>query len=119
MGGFLFFIIVLGIVGWAVGRAASNNNNSSSRQGREWRCPHGYDEYACNTWCPLHHHCASSGEEAFIPHIEPDSSKYDYDTLPAGGNEDGDWRTVYMDDERYDDREEDEMYDDDRDENGW
>ena len=116
MGGFLFFIIVLGVVGWAAGRAASNSNSSKNR---EWQCPHGYDEYACNTGCPLHHHCAGSGEEAFIPHIEPNSSKYDYDTLPAGGNEDGDWRTVYMDDERYDDREEDEMYDDDRDENGW
>ena len=64
-------------------------------------------------------HCAGNGEEAFIPHIDPNNSKYDYDSLPTGGNEDGDWRTVYMDDERYDDREEDEMYDDDRDENGW
>lgn len=119
MGVFISFIIVLGIVGWAVGKAASNSNNSSSSQSREWQCPHGYDEYACNTGCPLHHHCAGSGEEAFIPHIEPNSSKYDYDTLPASGNEDGDWRTVYMDDERYDDREEDEMYDDDREDNGW
>ena len=70
--GFIFLIIVLGIVGWAVGRAANNSNNSAG----EWRCPHGYDEYACNTACPLHHHCAGSGEE-------------------------------------------DEMYDDDREENGW
>ena len=115
MGGFLFFIIVLGIVGWVAGRAANNSNNSAG----EWRCPHGYDEYACNTGCPLHHHCAGNGEEAFIPHIDPNNSKYDYDSLPASGNEDGDWRTVYMDDERYDDREEDEMYDDDRDENEW
>ena len=115
MGGFLFFIVVLGFVGGVAGRAANNNNSLPE----EWRCPHGYDEYACNTGCPLHHQCAGSGEEAFIPHIDPNNSKYDYDTLPSGGNEDGDWRTVYMDDERYDDREEDEMYDDDRDENGW
>ena len=115
MGGFIFLIIVLGFVGWIAGTAANNNNSLPE----EWRCPHGYDEYACNTGCPLHHHCAGNGEEAFIPHIDPNNSKYDYDSLPASGNEDGDWRTVYMDDERYDDREEDEMNDDDRDENGW
>ena len=34
--------------------------------------------------------------------------------------EDGDWRTVYMDDTRYDDRERDEEYDHDRfDNGGW
>jgi hypothetical protein len=115
MGAFLFFIIVLGAIGWGVGKVAGNSDNVA----REWRCPHGYDEYACNKGCPLYHHCAGCGEEAFIPRIEPGNDKYDYDTLPAGGNEDGDWRTVYMDDERYDDREEDELYDDDKEENGW
>ena len=113
--GLFIFILVLGVVGWLGGSAANNSGSAT----REWQCPHGYDEYACNTGCPLHHHCAGNGEEAFIPHIDPNSSKYDYDSLPASGNEDGDWRTVYMDDERYDDREEDEWYDDDRDENGW
>ena len=109
------FILILGVVGLAAGRAANNSSHSAC----EWRCPHGYDEYACNAGCPLYHHCAGNGEEAFIPHMDPNSSKYDINTIPMGGNEDGDWRTVYMDDERYDDREEDEMYDDDREENGW
>jgi hypothetical protein len=35
------------------------------------------------------------------------------------GFEDDDWRTVYMDDERYDDREADEWFDDDREDNAW
>lgn len=113
--GLFLFILVLGAIGWFVANAANNSGDAT----REWRCPHGYDEYACNTGCPLHHHCAGNGEEAFIPHIDPNNSKYDYDSLPASGNEDGDWRTVYMDDERYDDREKDEMHDDDREENGW
>ena len=113
MGLFIFIVVLL--FGVIAGVAGKNTDNSGAS---EWYCPHGYDEYACNTACPLHHHCAGSGEEAFIPHIDPNSSKYDYDSLPTGGNEDGDWRMVYMDDTLYDEREEDELYDDDRDING-
>ena len=109
--GLFLFILILGAIGWFVGKAASNGNGS------EWRCPHGYDEYACNKGCPLHDHCVGCGDEHFLPRW---TERHGTDTTyPASGNEDGDWRTVFMDDERYDEREEDEMHDDDREENGW
>lgn len=115
MGLLVLTMAILGAIGWVTKKAAGDSNDNRS----EWRCPHGYDCYACSKGCPLYEQCLGTGEEAFIPNIEPDNEKYNYDTLPSGGNEDGDFRTVYMDDERYDEREEDEMYDDDRNENGW
>lgn len=113
MGLFILALLFLGGVGWFVAHAANNSDN-----GAEWRCPHGYDEYACNKGCPLHDHCVGSGEEHYLSRWT-EKHGTDNTIYPMHGNEDGDWRTVYMDDERYDDREEDEMYDDDRDENGW
>ncbi|MBR2859900.1 MAG: hypothetical protein IKB90_07475 [Alistipes sp.] len=56
--GFIFLIIVLGIVGWAVGKAASN-----SGQHQEWRCPHGYDSFGCQPHCPLYEHCWGKRED--------------------------------------------------------
>ena len=53
--GFIFLIIVLGFVGWAVGKAASN--------GSEWRCPFGYDSFGCQPHCPLYEHCWGKRED--------------------------------------------------------
>ena len=94
-------------------------------------CPWGYHNYGCQPECPLHEHC-------WGPH--PNSSKtthhsnnfwshQDFNSESEHGflsdnttaqHEDGDWRTTYMDDIRYDDRERDEEYDHDRfDNGGW
>lgn len=116
MWAFLFVVAVLCVVGWAAGKAASNNADECS----DWHCPHGYDNFACSTSCPFYNNCLSNGEDAFIAKKgETGSYFFRENTIPTDHNEDGDWRTVFMDDERYDEREEDELYDDDRENHGW
>ncbi|MBE6197721.1 MAG: hypothetical protein E7141_03470 [Rikenellaceae bacterium] len=49
---FLAILLVLGVVGLVVGKAASSNPPSG-----EWECPHGYDDFSCQPCCPLYEHC--------------------------------------------------------------
>ena len=49
---FLAILLVLGVVGLVVGKAASSNPPSG-----EWECPHGYDDFGCQPSCPLYEHC--------------------------------------------------------------
>ena len=57
---------------------------------------------------------------SFWQHQDSDSGQSFLPDTPTSQNEDGDWRTTYMDDIRYDDRERDEEYDHDRfDNGGW
>ena len=53
-------------------------------------------------------------------HQDSDSGQSFLPDTPTSQNEDGDWRTTYMDDTSYDDREYDQRHDDDRfDNGGW
>lgn len=94
-------------------------------------CPWGYHDYGCQPECPLHEHCwgphpksenKTHHDHSFWQHHDSDSDSgqsFLSDNTTAQ-QEDGDWRTVYMDDTRYDDRERDEEYDNDRfDNGGW
>ena len=96
-------------------------------------CPWGYHNYGCQPECPLHEHCwgkypksrdTTHHDHSFWSHQDSGSgSNYNSEesflpNVPTPQNEDGDWRTVYMDDTRYDERERDEEFDHDRDNNG-
>ena len=96
-------------------------------------CPWGYHNYGCQPECPLHEHCWGKHPESrntthhdhnFWSQQDSGSSSnsnsghgFLSDNMTAQ-QEDGDWRTVYMDDTRYDDRERDEENDHDRFNNG-
>jgi len=92
-------------------------------------CPWGYHNYGCQPECPLHEHCwgshpmkenSTQHNHSFWQHQDSDSGQSFLPNTPTSQNEDGDWRTTYMDDIRYDDRERDEEYDHDRfDNGGW
>ena len=90
-------------------------------------CPWGYHKYGCHPDCPMHEHCwgphpmkenSTQHNHSFWEHQDSDSGQSFLPDTPTSQNEDGDWRTVYMDDTRYDDREHDEEFDHDRDNNG-
>ena len=90
-------------------------------------CPWGYHRYGCHPDCPMHEHCwgphplkggSSHHNHGFEQHQDSDSGHSFLPDVPTFQNEDGDWRTTYMDDTRYDDRERDEEYDYDRSDNG-
>ena len=92
-------------------------------------CPWGYHYYGCQPECPMHEHCwgphpmkenSTQHNHSFWQHQDSDSGQSFLPDTPTFQNEDGDWRTTYMDDIRYDDRERDEEYDHDRfDNGGW
>ncbi len=96
-------------------------------------CPWGYHNYGCQPECPLHEHCWGKHPESrntthhdhnFWSQQDSGSSSnfnsghgFLSDNMTAQ-QEDGDWRTTYMDDIRYDDRKRDEENDHDRFNNG-
>ncbi len=106
-------LIVLLVIFSATKAFLCDEDNSNG-----WKCPYGYDNYGCTTLCPMHSHCFENREDAFTARKDAEHHSF-LPHIPERVNEDGDWRTVYMDDERYDEREEDELFDDDRDDNGW
>ena len=89
-------------------------------------CPWGYHDYGCQPNCPMHEHCWGPNTMN-NDHSNDNSAEHNHfgrgflpDVPARPENEDGDWRTVYMDDTRYDDRERDEEFDNDRfDNGGW
>ena len=101
-----------------IGSVASGSRNSRGQSSR-WQCPHGYDDYGCSAGCPLYNHCIGDAESSSIRGGWYDDDRCDFNSSSTMGFEDDDWRTVYMDDERYDDREADEWFDDDREDNAW
>ena len=100
-------------------------------------CPWGYYKYGCQPDCPMHEHCWGphpmkgksthhnhnhnhNHNHRFERHNDSDSGQSFLPDVPTFRNEDSDWRTTYMDDTRYDDRERDEEHDHDRfDNGGW
>lgn len=84
-------------------------------------CLHGYSN-GCQPHCHLYEHCWGIREERQNKEsIYSDllSSLAEPIKIETPVNEDGDWRTVYMDDTLFDDREYDERNDHDSLFNGW
>ena len=99
-------IIVVSIFGWVIYKLISGGSNTKE-------CPYGYQDYGCQPICPLYEHCWGSRQDS-----DSDLGHGFLSDNMTAQQEDGDWRTVYMDDTRYYDRECDEEFDHDLEDNG-
>ena len=119
--GLIFLIISL------IQKSNMQNSVKNSRSYNEQRgyCPKGFEQgIGCVPNCPLYKHCWGDKKQ------DNDWCDSDHETfsvssffsqpvsIPSSASEDGDWRTVWQDDQRYDDRYEDERNDSDRYNNG-
>ncbi len=101
-------IVVTALLGWIIYKLTARRCGTGE-------CPHGYHDYGCQPICPLYEHCWGSQQDS------DSDSGHDFlsDNMTAQ-QEDGDWRTIYMDDTRLYDSECDEEFDHDLDDNdGW
>ena len=115
-----WLVLIFGVFAWIIAKLTPTRYYTKN-------CPWGYHKYGCQPNCPLHEHCwgphpksnqTTHNNNSFA--FDNDSSQSSLPDIPTFQNEDGDWRTTYMDDTRYDDREYDERHDDDRfDNGGW
>ncbi len=109
----MWFLAIL-FIGAIIAAVAKSGSGDSLDD--HFVCPHGYDDFGCQPECPLYAECWGNQPDT---NRHPQSSGIFNPTIPPRINEDGDWRTVWLDDERYDEREEDELFDEDREDNAW
>ncbi|MBR2352244.1 MAG: hypothetical protein IKA70_04845 [Alistipes sp.] len=113
-------ILAIVVIGVSIATTPSKNRDTEQPFGHETPCPHGYT-CGCHPVCPMYEHCWQRHTEQnddcdYLHHLSSDC----HTSTTFDEAEDGDWRTTYMDDTLYDERDYDEQHDRDRfDNGGW